>query len=59
MAERGPVFIPSAFYEGLSSSINEQIDIQIEDFKKELLAVSVSSSPRLHMNIWFYIDRRN
>jgi hypothetical protein len=36
-------FSPSAFYEELSSSINQQIDIQIESFQKELLAVSVSS----------------
>lgn len=35
-------FSPSAFYDELSSSINQQIDSQIESFQKELLAVSLS-----------------
>lgn len=47
MAETNAVcpaeFSPSAFYEDLSSSINQQIDSQIESFQKELLAVSMSS----------------
>lgn len=32
-------FSPADFYEELRSSINEQIDVQIENFKKELLMV--------------------
>lgn len=32
-------FSPSGFYEELSSSINQQIDSQIESFQKELLVV--------------------
>jgi hypothetical protein len=32
-------FSPTDFYEELRSSIDEQIDVQIENFKKELLMV--------------------
>lgn len=36
-------FTPSNFYVALASSIDEQIDIQIESLKKELLTVSFIS----------------
>ena len=40
MTGRGETeFSPADFYEELRSSINEQIDVQIEIFKKELLMV--------------------
>ena len=37
-------FSPTVFYEELRSSIDEQIDVQIENFKKELLMVCINQT---------------
>ena len=41
MAERNDLFTSLDFYKDLSSSISDQIDVQIEGFKRELLVVSL------------------